>query len=299
MRTSETFKELYYRKLGQVPEGLNNGIGHFNVFKLEPFRGNQTKPLPYQKRDYYKVTVLQGESTIEFADRVVNVPEQALIFSNPAIPYRWEHTDSIHQGHYAIFNEEFFYQYGKLSKYPVFQPNGNHVFKLDDGQLAWVLEKFQKMHEEINTAYEFKYDLLRALTQELIHFGLKLNPLAPDHKVPANASQRIVSMFLELLERQFPIDEMHPKVKLRSASDFAEKLNVHTNHLNRSLKEITGKTTTELIADRILQESKILLKQTYWNISEIAFALGFTETTHFNNFFKKHTDLSPSRFRNA
>lgn len=46
------------------------------------------------------------------------------------------------------------------------------------------------------------------------------------------------------------------------------------------------------------QEAKILLKHSPWNVSEIAYALGFTETTHFNNFFKKHVELSPLKFRN-
>ena len=48
-----------------------------------------------------------------------------------------------------------------------------------------------------------------------------------------------------------------------------------------------------------LQESKILLKHSPWNVSEIAYALGFTETTHFNNFFKKHAQLSLLKFRNV
>ena len=105
-------------------------------------------------------------------------------------------------------------------------------------------------------------------------------------------------MFLELLERQFPIDEDHEALDLRSASDFAKQLNVHVNHLNRAVKETTDKTTSQIIGERILRESKILLKHSPWNVSEIAYALGFTETTHFNNFFKKHVQLSPLKFRN-
>jgi AraC family transcriptional regulator, transcriptional activator of pobA len=102
-----------------------------------------------------------------------------------------------------------------------------------------------------------------------------------------------------LLERQFPIDDNHRRINLRSASDFANQLNVHVNHLNHALRETMQKTTTQIIADRILQESKILLKHSTWNVSEIAFSLGFTEVTHFNNFFKKHTKLSPLKFRNV
>ena len=58
-----------------------------------------------------------------------------------------------------------------------------------------------------------------------------------------------------------------------------------------------GKTTTELIGSRIVQEAKILLKQTDWNISEIAYSLGFEEVAHFSNFFKKQTAVPPLTFR--
>lgn len=102
-----------------------------------------------------------------------------------------------------------------------------------------------------------------------------------------------------MLERQFPIEENHPQVNLRTASDFAKQLNIHVNHLNRAVKETAQKTTSQLIAERLLQESKILLKHSNWNVTEIAYALGFTEVTHFNNFFKKHTEQSPTKFRNG
>ena len=118
-----------------------------------------------------------------------------------------------------------------------------------------------------------------------------------ENKTTQSAAQRLTIQFLELLERQFPIDESQQIVKLRSASEFAEKLNVHVNHLNRAVKETAEKTTSEIIADRILQEAKILLRHSSWNVSEIAYSLGFTEPTHFNNFFKKHTKLSPMKFR--
>jgi AraC family transcriptional regulator, transcriptional activator of pobA len=69
--------------------------------------------------------------------------------------------------------------------------------------------------------------------------------------------------------------------------------------LNRAIKETTQKTTSQLIAERLVQEARILLKHSAWNVSEIAYALGFTEVTHFDNFFKKHAQLSPLKFRNV
>jgi AraC family transcriptional regulator, transcriptional activator of pobA len=141
-------------------------------------------------------------------------------------------------------------------------------------------------------------NVLRTLLLELIDFALKMQPsIAKIDQQPLNASQRIATLFLELLEWQFSIDENHQQVNLRTASAFAKQLNVHVNHLNKVVKETTDKTTSQIIGERILQEAKILLKHSHWKVSEIAYALGFTATTHFNNFFKKHTTINPLKFR--
>jgi AraC-like DNA-binding protein len=72
---------------------------------------------------------------------------------------------------------------------------------------------------------------------------------------------------------------------------------VHVNHLNRALREVSGKTTTKLIAERLIQEARTLLRNTTWNIGEIGWCLGFEERSHFINFFKKNTRLSPGAYR--
>jgi AraC-like DNA-binding protein len=153
------------------------------------------------------------------------------------------------------------------------------------------------MMEEINYDYAYKYDVLRNLVFELIHSAMKMQPANLSVNQHSNASGRISSLFLELLERQFPIENSRQRFSLRSAADFANQLTIHVNHLNRALKETTQKTTSEVIAERLLQEAKILLKHTDWNISEIAYSLGFEEPAHFNNFFKKNIQLTPSQFR--
>lgn len=298
MRKVETIEEFYKRKFNSVPNGLHNGIGHFNVFKLDPYVGANAKPVPYARRDFFKISLTLGNGKVHFADKIYEVQKQAMTFSNPFIPYKWEHTDNIACGFFCIFDQQFFHKFGNLNQYSVYQPGGNRVFELSDEQVKYVQTVFKRMFEEIDSAYIHKYDVLRTLVMELIHFALKMEPTAKCDKQPVNASQRISNLFLELLERQFPIDENHQSLSLRSASDFASQLNVHVNHLNRAVKETTGKTTSQIIAERVLQEAKILLKHSPWNVSEIAYALGFGETTHFNNFFKKHTTLSPLKFRN-
>jgi AraC family transcriptional regulator, transcriptional activator of pobA len=300
MSKIEKLEDFYKSKLGWIPDDFHSQIGHFNVFEIPDFTVEKaTTPTPYKRRDYFKVMLSLGQSKLIYADREIEIQKQALVFSNPHIPYKCESLTKVHGGFFCIFNHDFFRQFGDINQYNVFHPQGNHVFELEDEQVKKVAATFQQMFTEINSNYVYKYDLLKALTFELIHFGMKLEPDFQTQPRLNNAAQRITSMFLELLERQFPIDENHAKVSFRSAAEFAKQLNVHVNHLNRAVRETTQKTTSQLIAERILHEAKILLKQSEWNISEIAFALGFAEITHFSNFFKKHTQISPSKFRLA
>jgi AraC family transcriptional regulator, transcriptional activator of pobA len=108
---------------------------------------------------------------------------------------------------------------------------------------------------------------------------------------------RLSNHFKELLEGQFPILSPGYKMLLRHPAEFADALFVHVNHLNRSLKEVTEKTTSQLIADRIFLEAKILLQNTEWNINEIAWCLGFEDLAHFIKFFKKNAGTTPSGLR--
>ena len=294
----DTLEDFYKRKFDWMPDNIRNEIGHFNVFKLDSYIGGNPKPVPYKRRDYFKIMLVIGNSKVHYADTIAQVKKQALTFSNPQIPYAWENLCNIRGGVFCIFNQHFFHQYGNLNQYAIFQPGGTHVFELSDSQVDEVNLLYKRMFEEINSDYLHKYDVLRTIVFELIHYAMKMDPSAKFDKQPLNASQRISTLFLELLERQFPIDDTHQALSLRSAADFAKQLNVHVNHLNRALKDTTEKTTSQLIAERILLEAKILCKHSSWTVSEIAYALGFTEVTHFNNFFKKHVQLSPLKFRN-
>jgi len=297
MEKAETLQEFYKRKFAEVPGSFTGEIGHFNLFRLEPPVEGKPTNIPYRRRDFYKIMLVKGQSEVHFADSTVVVKKQALSFSNPQIPYKWEHLDKIREGVYCIFNQQLFHQYGQLTQYEVFQPNGKHIFELTDEQVDTVANLFNRLEQEFNSDYKYKYDMIRNLIFELLHFGLRLQPQEAEAKQSANASQRISALFLELLERQFPIDDQHPSIELRAASEFADQLNVHVNHLNRAVKENLDKTTTHVIAERVVQEAKILLRHSRWGVAEIAYALGFSEATHFNNFFKKHTGSSPTKFR--
>lgn len=299
MDKTESLQEFYKRKFNDTPGPCSSEVGHFNIFRLEPYAEGRPSSIPFRRRDYYKIMLVKGHSEVQFADKIIEIRSQALSFSNPQIPYKWDHLDRVRDGIYCIFNQQFFHQYGQLNQYEVFQPTGQHIFELSSDQGITVAEMFKRMEEEFNSEYKYKYDAIRNQIFELLHLVLKMHPPPIEKNQTTNASQRISDLFIELLERQFPIDDQHRRVQLRSAFEYADQLHIHVNHLNRAVKENLQKNTTQVIAERLVQEAKILLRHSKWSVSEIAYALGFSEPTHFNNFFKKHTSASPTAFRNV
>jgi AraC family transcriptional activator of pobA len=291
--------EFYRETSALIPNGITKEIGHFNVFKIDEFNARKRGAMPYNRRAYYKISLISGRNRAEYADKVIDIERNALLFATPKIPYHWLPQDENQFGYFCIFTDDFMVKNKSgvaLDDLPIFQPNGYPIFQLSDEAAEDITHIMKKMYKELASDYVYKYDLLRNYVLELIHYGQKLQPAAalyPSH----TASARVSSLFIELLERQFPIESPHQKLTLRTAKDYADRLSIHVNHLNKVLKENTGKTTTAIITNRITQEAKILLKQTNWNISEIAYCLGFEEVAHFSNFFRKQTTFSPATFR--
>ncbi len=291
----------FYSKLGlPIPENIGKDIGHFNVFNIAEYRTRLSKgEMRYDRRAYFKISLINGKNRAEYADKVIDIDNKALLFASPKIPYNYVPQDDEQSGYFCVFTESFLSKDKSgliLEKLPLFQPGGYPIFQISDGDYGEVEQLFMKIERELSSDYPFKFELIRAYVIELLHMGQKLQPALPVEN-GHNASTRITDLFVELLERQFPINTPSQQLLLKTPNDFAERLAVHPNHLNKVLKETTGSTTTAIIHARIFEEAKILLNNTDWNISEIAFSLGFEEVAHFSNFFKKFAKTSPLKFR--
>ena len=280
--------------------------GDLNIsdLKLKGFKVYQVecdiKSVPnYSRRDFYKICIHTGDGIIQYADREVKTGGTILFFGNPRIPYSWEVISPSYSGYACVFTEDFLKMNDRsesLQESPLFKIGGTPVFSISEEQKQFITTVFQRMLSEQDTDYMFKDELVRSCINLIIHEALRLQP-SDNFSKYKNASSRITSLFLELLERQFPVESsLHP-LKLRTAQDFAHHLSVHINHLNRSVKEITGKTTTALIAERIVSEARALLQHTSWTTAEIGYALGFEYPTYFNNYFKRMTGVAPQSLR--
>ncbi|HTI94004.1 MAG TPA: helix-turn-helix domain-containing protein [Puia sp.] len=269
-------------------------------FNVQPYvSSGQLETTPYSRRDYYKIWLLIGKSILHYADRSIEIDQPALIFTNPLVPYSLESGAAERKGYKCMFPDEFLKAGGGmeiLRQSTLFKPGSDKVFFLDKKQLEYVKRIYADMLAEQETDYIYKYENLRNYVSLLIHLSLKEQPALKEAK-HVNAATRITTMFIEQLERQFPVSSPDRELKLKKANDFARSLSIHVNHLNYAVREVTGKSPSILIAERIVNEAKALLKNTDWSVSAIAFSLGFAYPTYFNNFFKKNTGVTPLSMR--
>lgn len=100
------------------------------------------------------------------------------------------------------------------------------------------------------------------------------------------------------LERFFTILE-RDHAKTRSVSHYAKHAGISKRRLGELLAARTGKSTKQVIDERVVLEAKRLLAHTDGSVKELAAQLGFDEPTNFVKFFRHHTATTPQGFRDA
>ena len=186
MESTQTIEGFYQAHPGLLPPGLQREVGHFNVFRWQDLGEGKTKCSSYGRKQYYKISLLSGGNTYHYADKSVRIEKNALVFSNPLVPYYWALPDEQQRGMFCLFTEAFLPRLGSLAlpEYPVFQPGGQSVFQLSDAHYQAMEAVFARMVADLASDYVFKYDALRHATLELIHMALRLQPAAalPQHR---------------------------------------------------------------------------------------------------------------------
>lgn len=104
-------------------------------------------------------------------------------------------------------------------------------------------------------------------------------------------SNHLLRTFKQLLNKHYASYHM--------VSDYAGMLSVTADYLNKTVKNITGKSAKDHIQSKLITESKRLLLFSNLSNKELSYELGFDESAHFNNFFKKITGQTPSEFRTS
>lgn len=95
--------------------------------------------------------------------------------------------------------------------------------------------------------------------------------------------------FSQLIEQHYTV--------LHAVADYAGLLFITPKSLNKRISIYSKTTPNDLIKNRIILEAKRLLAHTSLNVKEIAYRLGYEDSSYFIRFFTKHTGNSPQKFR--
>lgn len=197
--------------------------------------------------------------------------------------------------YYMLFNEQFIEGLLPLNsiqkQFPFLDYAGIPFFQLTETQANEIEDLFFKIDAEIKqrkTALKQSIQLyinliLIAANRSYIEQGLS-------KKLDISKDNTLLTRFKKLVSQFF--------ITKRQVAEYAHLLTVTPNHLNKIIKEQTGKTASDFINAMLLMEAKALLKHTELSISEIAYQLDFTDPSHFNKFFKKGTEHTPLNYRN-
>ena len=131
----------------------------------------------------------------------------------------------------------------------------------------------------------------RAMTHwgSLISIWLERNADHAEAPSPQTAAQKIFAAYSALVERDFRSG--------RGVSGYAEHLGITPTHLNRVCRNSAGKSASRMIAERVNNEAKRLLRESSIPIKDVARSLGFNSAAYFSRAFLHETGKSPSNYR--
>jgi len=273
---------------------VNEDDFYANYFSshLEKYHASITKP---HKHDFYLIVLFtEGEGVHEVDYNSYPIERGALFLINPGQTHHWKFTKAANG--FIFFHSKEFYNLSfpnkNIDDYPFFYTSYNLPFLLlKEDELVFFIRFFKIILKEFKLN-EFMWHQKLALIVDLLYIETTRLYIANEqneiHKI-----EKGVTWFRrleQLIDQKF--------LTMKKASDYASELNISTKHLNKIVMNTVGKTTTDVIHQRILLEAKRLLTHGELTVQEIAFELGYEDASYFSRFFKNKIGVSPSYFLN-
>ncbi|MES3009072.1 MAG: helix-turn-helix domain-containing protein [Pseudomonadota bacterium] len=79
--------------------------------------------------------------------------------------------------------------------------------------------------------------------------------------------------------------------------DLAKRFDISVRSFNRRFRQAADKTPLQYLQEVRLEQAKALLKLSNLSIAEIAFAVGYQDTSYFSGLFKRINTITPNEYR--
>lgn len=245
------------------------------------------------KHDFFLVVLFTNGSGMHEVDfEKHEVIPGSLFLLNPGQAHYWELSTDV-EGVILFHTQEFFevsFQRQAIYEFPFFQSVQNSS------------AIFLEPEEQAKVSYEFN-SVLKEFTNQDALSGLKIASLlnvlyidlsrvyskeAGENLMHAESNVRYVSRLQQLIEVNFK--------KERSPSWYADQLSITIRHLNRQVNVALGKSTSQLIVERVILEAKRLIVYDPSSLAKISYELGYEDYAYFSRLFKKWTGQTPMAF---
>lgn len=194
-----------------------------------------------------------------------------------------------------ITREKIYFNFSRYDVYQIINAEKNqNIFKLEKKAFSQTvgLVKLLNYHVNQNTKESsFQEQIIIALFTTIIYTLMdSLAEKLQSETILNTRKEEITLQFIELVSFHFKTE--------KELLFYAKQLNISIKYLFICVKETTKTPPTEFIANALLNEAKTLLLSTKNTIYIIASELQFSDQYAFGKFFKKHTGLSPKKYRN-
>jgi len=259
----------------------------FDTLYFSDFRRDAKKMLPPHRRNFFTIIFFEDQQRGQIRineTRHTNLAH-AILFQGQEHIFSFVREENV-KGIVLLFKPSFLLPQIKETEfqYPLFSLLNQNLFHLSQQEYLAFNQLFSVIHAEKHNKEVAKYLLLSILEKSLLLFQAYTQEAQYISK-----KYHLTRQFKHLVNNYFQSE--------KQVDFYAKQLNITANYLNDVVKSQTNRTAKRHILDRTLLESKNLLCYTDMDIAEIAHALNFSETTHFNRFFKKETQITPKTYR--
>lgn len=272
----------------------NSTLENFYINYYRDVNLKNTNRLTIHQHTYYEIIWVEkgsGIHTIDFVDYHYSGP--CIFLLHPRNAHKIQ-KDILSSGGVIKFNEHFFTNDEPASKFLLKFAVFNDidvlpVLNLSISEAKKIKYLFEIIFAEINERQipmtTLVLSLLKSLLLKIYQIKKESFPIDNLYNPTSNRYQE----FQELVEKYFK--HQH------TLTFYSEKLKFSTRTLNELCKKNSHKTAHQLIKDRLLLEAKRMLTYTDFSVKEIAFQLGFDDSSYFTRFFIVNTQMSPTAFR--
>ncbi|MFV9550145.1 AraC family transcriptional regulator [Algibacter sp. PT7-4] len=279
--------------INQFKESTHLSGVYINAFSNHIQRNKSLINKPHSHNFYLCVLFTKGTGTHEIDFNQYTISPGKVFFLKPGQTHFWKF-ETQPEG-FIFFHSQAFYELNFLSHtlqaFPFFYSYQNPpVLELNSSQFDILSIKFQEVYTEYlqsNILRELK--IVNSLNSIYIE-------LTRAYTANINLEKLYTSNYTNILETLEHLINTH-FYKEKLPKFYAHKLNITTKHLNRVVQKTLNKTTSQLIAERLILEAKRLIVHSKDNLANIAYTLEFSDYAYFSKFFKSKTGVTPLDFR--